>query len=393
MSEIKLGPWPLGMDMVSEETRLLSDDRGRAIAVRDAVNVDFNEAGQPARRRGYIQLDSAPIHSLWSCAAGTFCMRGNQLHRVHASASAASFELLATLASADAVSYDMLNGDVVFSSARSIGLITSAGVRELGVEEPSSFLLSAVAGGGLHAGRYSVVVTQVAPSGEESAASAMATVTVVDGGGLQLANLSHTLPLRAYRTEANGEVLYRCAEIPVGATEFMVGAGRLGRACETRNFARTPPGRIVRYWMGRLLIVRGRTIYFTESMRYGLVDPRRGFIQLPRRPTMVRPVDAGIFVGTEEGVRFYRGNSPAELREDMTGGRPPIPGTDVELDSGTLSGDASNGTRSAAWLSSNGYVLGTSGGQIIEPHSKRIRLSASSGSTAVNDRRLTTIVN
>lgn len=393
MSKIKHGPWPLGIDMVSDETRLPTDDRGRVVAVRDAVNVDFDEAGQAARRRGFALLDGTPAHSIYSCAAGTFCMTGATLNRVTIGAGSAILDPIATMPGPEPVSYDMLGADVAFSSAKRIGIITASGVQPLGVDEPGGFTLSAAAAGGLYAGRYGVVVTQVSESGEESAASALAMVSVAPGGGLQLSGLAHTLPLRVYRTEADGDVLRRCADVPVGMSQFLIGAGQVGRACSTRHLARTPPGRIVRVWMGRLFVARGRTLYWSEPYQYGLVDPRHNFIQLPRYITMVRPVDSGIFVGTSEGVRFFRGTSPGDLIEQVTGGKPPVPGTDTEIDSSALSGDASNGTRAAVWLASNGFVLASSSGQLYEPQAKRIRLVAQAGGIAVNDRRLIAIVN
>jgi hypothetical protein len=391
LGEVTLGPWPLGIDNVSPDNRLTADDRGRVISLRDAVNVDIDRAGQPSRRPGLTVANAAAAHSLWACRLGAFCMVGAALNRVSLSGGTMTLTPLMTLASAEPVSYTELMNRVVFSNSGTIGEITPTGVRQLGVPEPASFALSADSAGGLFPGRYGVVVTNVSATGEESAASALAMVDVAANGGLLLTGLSHTTTLRVYRTEANGDVLYRAAEVPAGMTEYLIGAGQLGKVCDTRHMARTPPGRIVRYWNGRLLIARGRHLYFTEALRYGLVDPRHAFVTMPGRITMVRPVDAGVFVSTSAGVRFLRGNAPSAWEVVDTSSEPAVEGTDIEIAASILSGDA-GGRKAALWLTGRGFVIGGADGTVTEPQAARIRLAAQAGGIAVNDRRLVAIV-
>ncbi len=389
MADVVLGPWRLGIDNVSPETRLTADDRGRVVTLRDALNVDLDRAGQPQRRRGATRVSSADVHSLFGCRFGLFGMVGAVLNRIAVAGNTATLTPLMTLASASPVSFDSMPDRVVFTNTGTIGEITAAGARELGVPEPASFTLQAQAAGGLAPGRYGVVVTNVSLTGEESAASSLAEVTVAANGGLLLEGLSHSNTLRVYRTEADGDVLYRCADVPAGMTQFAIGTGLLGRVCATRHMARTPPGRIVRYWNGRLLIARGRHLWFTAGLNYGLVDPRHNFVTFPARIDMVRPVDAGVFVSTAEGVRFLAGNNPAEWRMDDTSSAPAIAGTDIEVESSLLGMEG--GKKVAVWLTSRGFVVGSADGATMEPQASRIRLAASAGGVAVVDRRVVAI--
>lgn len=386
MSDIKLGPWPAGIDNVSPRTDLTSDDKGRRISVLDAVNVDFDRVGAAERRDGFVKLSSTGAHSVYR----DLCMVGSVLSRYSVNGGAATITPLIDTGSAAAASYCQLNGTTVFSNMGMIGTVTSAGAFQLGIPEPAAIAASAGSSGGLYAGRYGLVVTHV--NGEESAASSLYTVDVAEGGGIVLSGLSHALPLRVYRTGANGDVLYRCAEIPVGMSTFLIGHGQSGRVCDTRNMVRTMPGHIVRPYNGYLLVARGRTIYFTQPMRYGLMDPRHDFIQRAKRITMIAPVQSGVFVGDADGVQFYRGDTPGTMRIDDTSSPPPIPGTDAEIPSNILSGNYKTGNNFAVWLASRGYVIGSADGTVTEPQANRIRLQAVVGGIAVNDRRIISIV-
>lgn len=392
MSEKLFGPWPLGIDHVSNELRLPTNDRGATIALRDAVNVDVDESGDVFRRPGWaLRLAAAGAHSVWAGKNASLSAIGNQLVSVSVSGSTVATTNLLALPSARPLSYCDLNEGVLFSSQDFIGKYVGGVASAIGVDEPGAFAVSAHASGGLYSGRYGVVVTQVNGT-EESAASPLQMVDVAEGGGIRLSGLAHSLPLRVYRTDHNGDTLYRCADIPVGMSEFLIGTGQLGRVCETRHMARMVPGHIVRVWRSHALVARGRTLYISPAYRYGLYSPRDGFVQFPHRIWMVQPVQGGIWVGHRGGVQFLRGTSPENLEMIGTSGKPPVPGTDAEVDSSVMIGDLATGLGSAVWLAENGFVIGTPSGQLVEPQSKRIRLSATSGGVAVNDRRVLAIV-
>lgn len=392
MSEQLFGPWPIGIDNTSDPLRLPRDDRGTVRALADAVNVDISDAGDVERRNGWaLRLASAGAHSIWHGKNAKLAGVGNQLVSVSVSGDTVAATNLLTLPSARPLSFTDLNEGVLFSSNDFIGKYVGGVAKQLGVEEPGAFTASAAAAGGLYAGRYGIVVTQIDGT-EESAASALQQVDVAEGGGIRLSGLAHQLPLRVYRTDHNGDALYRCADIPVGMTEFVIGAGALGRICETRHMARMIPGHIVRVFNGMTVVARGRNLYFSQPMRYGLYSPRHGFVQFPYRIWMVRPVDAGIWVGHAGGVQFLRGNGPGSFELIDTSALPPLQGADAEIDSAALSGDFKTGATHAVWLAGNGFVLGMATGQLVEPQANRIRLSGSSGGVAVNGRRVTAIV-
>ncbi len=390
MGDIRLGPWPLGIDHVSSINRLPTDDRGRVIALRDAVNVDLDEGGRGSLRAGYVQRLAGSFHSGWSDGARVFVMTGAVLNEVRIEGNAFSLVPLMTLASPAPVSFCRLRDRIVFSNLGTIGEIIGSAARQIGVPEPPPFSTAAIASGGMYAGRYGLVVTLVR-DGEESAASALASLDVPAGGGIRLTGLTHALPMRVYRTGPNGDVLYRVAEVPVGMAEYALGNATPGRVVDTRHMARMIPGSIVREWSGRLVVARGRTLFFSEAMRHGLYSPRTGFVQFAHRIEMVEPVEGGIWLGTADGVKFLRGSSPDEMRVDDKDSLPPVPGTSTLIDTNILGGDMANGTQAALWLSPKGFVIGTADGSLVQPQAKRIRLADARGGIAVNDRRVIAI--
>ncbi len=156
-----------------------------------------------------------------------------------------------------------------------------------------------------------------------------------------------------------------------------------------------PGGDIVRYWRGRLLVARGKRIYFSEPMRYGMYSPREGFIQLPKDVRMMRPVSGGVYIGTEDGVKFYAGAGPKDLSPRDTGGKPPVAGTDTLVDAEEFGDIGVKDEEVALWLAANGFVVGTPDGKLVEVQANRVRLpsgAAGVGAVVVSDRKAVAVV-
>jgi hypothetical protein len=179
------------------------------------------------------------------------------------------------------------------------------------------------------------------------------------------------------------------------AGAFLLNPGTpAGAACTTRHFVRMIGGKYLRYWRGRILVARGRNLYMSEPMRYGLHDPRHSFVQFPSFVTFIQPVLGGIFVGQRDGVVFLRGTMPAELEVVHTGAAVPVPGSSTEIAGEDMTGEfAQQGLKYAVWLGARGYTVGTPNGDVVEPQSKRLAVPVGQrGVTVVHNRRLTTLV-
>ncbi len=395
----KIGPWPQGMDNVSADTDLPVDRAGNPVAVVDCSNGDLDDAGKFAVRPGLQRLlTDNDVHSLYAPPGwGTWLGGiGANLVELTDNGTALGIEVRATLPSSAPLSFDRLGDAIYYTSIDAIGVLPRRGPA-LPLAPPDAIppVASGDPIGGLFAGRYSVAMSWLFDDGTEGGLSPLVSVNVPEGGGIRL---SWTAPAgaamgRIYRTQLDGTVLYRVTDVPVGLGSTLLGVGPVGRAADTQYLRAMPPGEILRRWRGYLLVARGRHLYLSQPMRYGLYSPRHGFVQFPERITFVEGVEGGVFVGQQTGVVFLDGSKPGDWSHRDTGGDPPFPGSSVLADASMFGADLQLPPGDhAVWLSTNGYVLGQPSGAIVEPQAKRLRLPVTAaGKTAIVDRRLITI--
>lgn len=386
----QLGPWPLGIDNKSDITSLKADDRGRVIALRDAVNVDIDRNGGVDRRSGpRLVLPLPGLHSLWTGARGTFAVAGGQLYAITPQAA----RQLGALNSDDPCSFDALNDATVVSNRTTLIEVRGDVVRPVALPRGAMPALAAAAAGGLSGGRYSVAVSYIRGD-QEGALSSAQLLVLADGQGIQLQGIQWPTGvdrLRVYRTELGGEVLYHCTDIPAGMPSYLVGNDQLGRVATTQFLAPMPPGDFVQLWRGRLLLARGRTLVFSEPLNYGLTSPRHGFVQFPSRITMVVGVQGGVYVGTRDGVVFLRGAKPGEWSREEKTTEAPVPRCSAAIDGDLLPASYQLvGQLVATWLGPSGFVLGSADGQLIQPQADRLAVDgAVAGTMAAHGRRIT----
>ena len=391
MTDIVLGPWTVGIDHVSSDTKL------PAGAARDAINGLFNRDGEFLRRNGYgLMMAASGVHSLWTSPESglSFCAQGSQVCSITPGAGGSlAVTALADTGIVSPVSFCDLNGVVVYANAGKIGAVLNGVAIPLALPTPGAPQVVATDNGGLSAGRYGVAVALLGDG--ESALSEITFLDVPEGGGIRF-TFNGGSTRRLYRTAANGDALYLAAEIPGALTTYLLGNGQLGRLTETQNLEALPGGQIVRTWRGRTLLARGNVVLFSEPMRYGLFSPREGFVQFAHRITMMEPVEGGIFVGTTTGVVFLQGSKPSEFNVKATSGQPPFEGSGITAPASAFGGDiGSSDTRVAAWLAPNGFVIGTASGQLVETQNTRIAIpdnGATQARTFVHERRLTSII-
>lgn len=392
MNNLKLGPWPLGIDNLSPQTAL---PKG---TVTDAVNLDLAREGVLSRRDGYTKQGVLEEGSgLWTSAAHgrSYCAANGVLYRVRMYPSF-SITPIGSLGSSDTPSFcDLLDRVVVSTVAGCFTIDADDALVPLGVETPATPPMMADLSGGLAAGRYGVAFTALRGT-EESGLSAIRFVDVAAGGGILMG--VPTAPdqgvgkLRVYRTTPNGETLYAAAEVVAGAADFVLGNTSLGKQSDTIYQTKIRGGQIVRHWKGRLLVARGRTLLVSESMCYGLMSERHGFLQFPNRIDLVEPVEGGIYVGSSSGVIFVRGNGPADWTQQKVSGFAPVFGTGAQIPASSLDEEltkAANGFNVALWQSAEGYVIGLSDGRVLAPQASRLKLSpAKVGAVMVHQRRI-----
>ena len=127
-----------------------------------------------------------------------------------------------------------------------------------------------------------------------------------------------------------------------------------------------PAGSLIAYSKGHMFVADGSTLFFSDPYSLNAFDLARGFFQFEDDITMIRPVDGGVFVGTEFSTHFLSGPGPTKFRFTTLSGSSVIRGTDVPVDLSHLGYADYTQTRTgeaAMWTGSEGIFLGTGDGQ------------------------------
>lgn len=382
----KPGPWPLGVNNVARAHELPLDENGNPTSLRQAVNVDLDNAGWPRLRAGTVQRAAyGRAHSLFGGAHALLGIADGDLVAFDESANATT--VLAGVGDRYASFAEGVD-DVLWSNGLQIGRITPdllAG--PVWIDTPLSPGATAVGSGGLAAGEYAVSITAFDASGRESGASPPVAVVVAANGGILLA--LPALPAgatrgRVYCSAANGGLdegetaLYAAIEFPPGQTSLLLGAFEPGRACETQWLRPLPPGQFVRRWNGRTFIAAVNLLCWSEPLRDGLMH-HDSTLRFGADITLMEPVGeggdgSGIFLADHARAYFLSGGKPAEWQRVVRYSHPAVRGTSV-IAPGTAFG-LETSAPVACWLATNGaFCLGLPGGQVQPMTEGRLALA------------------
>lgn len=398
MPDINLMPIS-GINTESEDKALRSTGDSPRHFVRDAVNVDVTASGEIEVRPGTRKVTDTEYRYLWQSPlhGDTFAVLGDDWVKIDPATW--SHIVLAHIGGGPAT-HAVLNNRVVVAARAGIFVYDGTEAKRLTLDTPAAPMVSAGAAGtgSLHPGLYGVAVSWLR-DGQESAVSELTQIDVPANGSLEI-----TFPMsldlsvngiRLYMTGPDGGELRREQDYPVGhGTLAITAMPDLGAAATFRHLSPMPTGNTLHYWRGRLITSSANVLRFSESMAYHLHDERYGFILMPQRITFVQPVEGGIWVGQVDHVAFVQGTSPDQMAVSRKAAGAPVPGSAILVSPDAIGLDlAGGGSGAALWLASNGYVVGTSEGQLVELHRGVIDGVTGQQSTSVElERRIITTV-
>jgi hypothetical protein len=119
------------------------------------------------------------------------------------------------------------------------------------------------------------------------------------------------------------------------------------------EYMAVPAGSIVRHFNGRIYVVVGKTVWFTDPFTLGSVQKQRNFIQFPATVTIMEPVAGGIWFVADQ-TYFYAGGGPDDFTPVPQLNYGAVPGTSVKVPY----------TNDVMWYSERGAVMATQDGQI-----------------------------
>lgn len=373
---VKRGPWPRGVNNAAPEHAMPSNEYGtRAIALREADNVDFDRIGWPATRAGSARVqDLTDGHSLWWGKGSPFglLVAGGQLHAVGADA---ALTPLGVDVGHAWLSYAAVGGRAYYSSRTQSGLITEVLQRhpwapEQPVGQPS---VASLADGALDAGRYQVAITYTDILGRESGASLAAEVDLV-GGSIALADLPQpqdpveTPTTNVYCTAPNGSALFLAFSLPSMMGYAEIDAAPTGRALATQFLEPLPAGQIVRYGHGRQWVARGREILWSEPLRYGLFNPAHNRIRFKDEVTLLEPIGdgtagAGVFVAAGDRTYWFGGADPNAFTQAFAMSSGVVPYSSTRAPGVAFGYEGADDV--LVWVARNGrFCIGSVGGKV-----------------------------
>lgn len=383
MQTVKI-PMPVaGIDKLSNETSLQNN------TWRTAMNVDIDRSGQAAVRDGFTRvLTGADYHSTWYAVQRSWLLAGKGSTLVRVDPLTATETTLINVGSASPFSYTEYNGNlyVVCSTGLYYVPSSSSSVRRCGAPQPAAPSATPSANGGLAPGKYAVSISLTDDLWEESPTSSEVFVDLPTGGGIQLSSLPIVAGYRVniYVTPANGDILYHYASPPASFATHLVSANPSGAQSTTQFLTPFRGGRFVRWHNGRLYVVNGDTLSYSDAFRPHLTRTDTNFVQFSGNISFVEPVAGGIFVGDERGVWFLEGGDPTKFSQRRVSTCRAVPGTSLVVPNEHFDQKVVNTTLPVAvWLCTSGYAVGTAEGAIFEVNADIIRVPlATRGSSA-----------
>lgn len=333
------------------------------------VNVDLDDTGHVARRSGQTTRVAGASHSLWSRDELCFFVQDKVLYRL--GADAVSKTQVAALQSNNPVSFARLGERVFFANGVDQGVITGVQARAWGVAPPVSQPVATPDAGNLPAGVYQYALVFMRADGHESGTGLAGTVTLPATGGIRFSNIEvSTNPAVAskllYVSTPGGEVLYRAATIPAGATSYTYSNGAADFNATLRTQFRVPPpkGRFVLEWRGHLLVANENTVWYSFPYEPEHFDLGGRFWQFQRDIRMIVGVDAGVFISTDTETVFLAGASPETVKPRPAQPFSAIEGTAVLCRASMFSDEASADAQAVVWVSQRGVCVGMPDGSI-----------------------------
>ena len=382
-----------GIDNTSEDAAMVQGGREPFVYMRDVVNANVTPAGKIDMIASGGKVTDNKYHNLWQSPLhkDVFGLYVNDWVKVRVDGNSWSHEVLATIGDGD-ICHAVLNNLVVVAGKYGIYTYDGRTAQPLTIDTPPTpFAASAIAD---HTKTRSIAISWLRGS-MESSLSDYTTIGKIGQVALPMVTDPTVTGVNIYATSIGGTDMQLAGTVNRDATKFTITDDHtLGMAAQFAHLSPMPTGKFLCYWRGRLITATANVIRFSEPLAYHLHDERHGFIQTSQRITFIQPVENGLWVGQSDHVIFIQGTQPDDMTISIKSAQAPVPNSAIQIPSNDIGEAAEGGSLVTVWLASNGYVAGSSAGQIIEYQAGRIsNISAQSGTTVRLARRLLTSVN
>jgi hypothetical protein len=367
--QVKLEGWPEGLNNILRPDSLPTD------TLRRCVNYDIDDTGKLSLRQGSSRIYTGTITkgTLWSSddfSRTLFVEAGSLFELIEFPIGTYAPRLVRTGVGATRMNYLDLNGRTYYTNGVITGQMEPDGTDlAWGVPRPHTQpVLSQGISGELAKGSYQVATTYISDSGEESGTGLAAEIEIAADDSAIIVTQFPTPPagvafIRLYVSHLDGKGLYRIADLHPAAPSYEINkvANTVALRLQTQFGIEPPPGDVLEYHNGRIYIANNNILWFTEPLRYGLVKPMKGFLQFPKRITIVKAVDDGIYVCSDRTYWISGVDTPQfHQREVLPYGG--VFGTGINIPN----------FDAVAWFSKRGIVFGGENGEVLNIMQDRV---------------------
>lgn len=351
-SVVQLGPWIRGIQNLYDPAMT---PKG---CVVEADNVLIESDGSITPRAGYTPV-STNVHSLFRHNGKAYGIFNDLVCELYDDGARPIqwWKYGAPQTVTAAVAWGVLNDEPVFTNPSVLARITPQGVKRIGVEKPSGSISDLEL---TLRNEFVVAYTFVNFDGEEGPA------TFTSRYSARPSPVEPTVA-RAVRYVGEG---YNFGD---NIEEVFYGSGLMrddsGRQLMTFNKERMPGGHYVRQWRGRLLVARGRTLYFSDPLYYGLYDASGGFVTFESKIDFIESVENGVFVALRNmGVHFLAGPSPDKWERRVAAVEPAQPGAVTLVPTALMALEMQSKPEwVAVWFTHKGFAVGLPSGNVVYP--------------------------
>lgn len=350
-----------GLTNTVSPEELSGADRAK-FPILEGQNVYLTNARRLKSRPGFVLSTAGDYHSLWSGGGTSLVVEADELRSLDRSL--AETPLRTGLTPRAKMSY-AVGADRVFymNSVGERGSVQDGVAEPWGIAAPAP-PIAIVSYGALPAGTYQIAITQRLASGEESGVDSVSALTLSTSGGIEV-HLPSPDPdadaFSIYCSQPGGKNLYEVQRVSaVTATYRINSTTDFGQLLKTFDVIPPPAGTQVIYHSGRMYVVVGRYLYYSDSFAPGWFRENQ-FFAFPDAIALAAPVKGGIYVSADK-TYFLSGTDPKNMSQDDDV-------SDAQAVAGTLEyldkGDAADiDSKTAVWLSDRGFILGSPGGSV-----------------------------
>lgn len=352
----------LGLDNRRPDFRLRTKD---GALLRAAANVDISDGNTAKRRKGTTLTHAGSLcHSLWENQAtglGYYVDGGSLYQLATPQLGDPVRTLLASGIGTRPLSYAAFDSEVVFSDGSLLRTIVNGAVRSFGMPVPAETPYAdshGVNSGSLPAGRYLFCWAYRNEWNELSGTSDLSRVETFKNDSITVTAPRAPWPADAvelvlYMSPVNTDALYCVGSFRAHDGSFSIFSTPQFSAHQVTTFGLValPPGRILRFWGGRLYSANGDTLWFSRPYSPALCSPARDYLQFDAPITVLEACDSGLFIVADKTYWLNGDPENATL-------------TTVNHNRGVLGSGGSfrsSGVEKCFWMSDHGLVVGTAG--------------------------------